>query len=74
MLKAPLVDAAHLGFARKGPHIRLLQVVPLSFVAVDHGELAGAAMALKAQAGRDRAHFGAPRTNVMSQRPSSADR
>lgn len=48
MLKARLVDAARLGFARKGPHVRLLQAVPLSFVTVDHGELAGAAMALNA--------------------------
>lgn len=51
MLKARLIDAARQGFARKGPHVRLLQAVPLSFVTVDHGELAGAAMALNA-AGR----------------------
>jgi glucokinase len=48
MLRARLIDAARLGFARKGPHMRLLQAVPLSFVTVDHGELAGAAMALNA--------------------------
>jgi glucokinase len=48
MVKARLVEAARLGFARKGPHVRLLQAVPLSFVRIDHGELAGAALALNA--------------------------
>ena len=48
LLRARLVDTARVGFAHKGPHMRLLQAVPLSFATIAHGELAGAALALNA--------------------------